>query len=220
MPVYDSHKAIFIHIPKTAGTTINNILGIKHIYKPCDKDFSMDILYGNTNELELDHLTAAQAKLFIPKQKWTSYRKFAVVRNPYDRMVSQFFYAKEKKDYRFIGNNHFESFHDFLGRLDDIFEPYMEICSHIEKSHYIPQYKFVYGNDNKSLLDIVLRFENLQYEITANGLDNILPSPSMQEKCMRSHHGSKEIYYTRDLQNIVEKYYKYDFDVFQYSLQI
>lgn len=69
MPIFEEQKIIFIHIPKTAGTSITkkflpNFRGFKH------HDF---IFYKN-----------------LLKDKISEYNFFTVVRNPYDRIVSYF----------------------------------------------------------------------------------------------------------------------------------
>lgn len=66
------YKCIFIHIPRTAGTSIEKWI--------CGKSWWVI-------EPETKHLTASQAKE-IYKDYWDDYFKFSFVRNPWDRMVS------------------------------------------------------------------------------------------------------------------------------------
>jgi len=68
MPVYHKHKSIFIHIPKSAGSTIHKIL---------DNSES----YSNHQQLKLNSITR-------------DYFKFTFARNPFDRFVSTYFYFK------------------------------------------------------------------------------------------------------------------------------
>ena len=83
--IIDKHKTIFIHIPKNAGTSIKNFFSK-------DKD-KLCIPLGKINK----HDTIYQVKLKEPKL-YSSFRKFAVVRNPYDRALSWYSYLKGKKD--------------------------------------------------------------------------------------------------------------------------
>jgi hypothetical protein len=88
--VSDKLKAIFIHIPRTGGTSIESAFGI-----------NMTTL--NLNE---KHLSAIQIKNQIGDLKWDNYFKFSIVRNPYSRIVSmwkrQFYSQKNESLYKFL----------------------------------------------------------------------------------------------------------------------
>jgi|19_taG_2_1085344.scaffolds.fasta_scaffold84586_2 hypothetical protein len=71
--IVDERKIIFVHIPKNAGTSIRRYFGNLSTY----------------------HETIYDFKDTFP-DKYNSYRKFAVVRNPYDRMVSWYFYLQRQ----------------------------------------------------------------------------------------------------------------------------
>lgn len=64
-------RAIFVHIPKTGGSSIRELLGL-----PIG-DYS--------------HPTAKEYEKAFPEE-WGRFYKFAVVRNPWDRFVSAYFY--------------------------------------------------------------------------------------------------------------------------------
>ena len=85
MPWGISHKYkfIFIHIPKTAGTTICSSWEgslLKHICK-------------DTGVLGGTHKSAMDLKNMFPHE-FPKYKKWTVVRNPYDRMVSKFYFKQ------------------------------------------------------------------------------------------------------------------------------
>ena len=65
---------IFIHINKTAGTSIGNAIGlpIKH------------------------HRTAREVIAAIGKDKWNTAYKFTLVRNPWDEVVSHYEYRRKR----------------------------------------------------------------------------------------------------------------------------
>lgn len=69
------HKAFFIHIPKTAGTSIKSTLGAR----------------------KSGHFNAAKLKKAYPPQIWKEYYKFSFVRNPWDRVASMYHYYKSGK---------------------------------------------------------------------------------------------------------------------------
>lgn len=88
-------KFLFIHIPKTAGNSIQNIL----------KDYSEDKIvvrgkcqdgierFGIRNEKYniTKHSTLADYKSILDPKIYRTLFKFAVIRNPWDRMVSLYF---------------------------------------------------------------------------------------------------------------------------------
>ena len=71
--IIDEENLIFVHIPKNAGTSICRYF----------------------NYLATYHETIYDFKETFP-DKYNSYKKFAIVRNPYDRMVSWYFHLKKE----------------------------------------------------------------------------------------------------------------------------
>jgi hypothetical protein len=181
-------------------------------------------MYGNTNALELDHILAIDmqnALSHTERDVWDSYVKFAIVRNPFDRIVSQYHYGKENNDVRVIGDkeSYWDTFDDFVKRLDDVWD-IMKDLPHKEKSHYIPQYDFVYDTKGNLIVDYVLRFENFHADMKELcRLTNInIDVAKLCQKCMTSSHN----HYSRYLRNyktieIIQKLYKKDFDAFGYA---
>ena len=84
--IITEYKTIFIHIPKNAGTAVEKYFGIHNL----------DTLYPN-DERALKHDTIYEIKSKFPN-KYKSYKKFAIVRNPYERMVSWYFHLKEEAE--------------------------------------------------------------------------------------------------------------------------
>jgi len=83
MPYDDKLKAVFLHIPKTGGTAIKRILGINQL---------------NSENPALipspQHLTCALLRAAIGPEKYDSYFKFTFVRNPWSRLVSDYFWRQ------------------------------------------------------------------------------------------------------------------------------
>ena len=83
MPISRENNLIFVHIPKNAGTSIQ-------------EKFKMEQAGG--------HQTAEQMRTENP-QLWKDYSSFCVVRNPWDRMVSNYYYCLAEKSFWFDVNN-------------------------------------------------------------------------------------------------------------------
>ena len=91
--------------------------------------------------MEYTHLTAIDIKNILGKETYHSFFSCAFVRNPFDRLVSEFFYLKKQKNANkgFIKENNFKKFiHTLYNKFHLVTEtPQYKI------NHYIPQYKFI-----------------------------------------------------------------------------
>ncbi len=67
---------VFIHIPKCGGTSVERALGLA----------------------VLNHDTALQRKQYLGEKRWRNRTVFSVVRNPYTRLASSFFYLHNPKE--------------------------------------------------------------------------------------------------------------------------
>jgi hypothetical protein len=223
MPIFKEHKCIHVHIPKTAGTTINAALGIIDLFgtdKPIVNEYNTDIMYGFTEKLEFDHMTASQLMQFIPEKVWFPFFKFAFVRNPYDRLLSQYCYASKHMDYRMMSEEYFESFPTFIQSLARYYDEYEKDCSQMQMSHYIPQWKFVTDSDGKLLVDYIGKFEsfNAHFKFV---LDTCKITPHFDPfttKLQASEHRVWTDHYDNDTKRTVYNLYKGDFKMFDYEM--
>ncbi|HSH75802.1 MAG TPA: sulfotransferase family 2 domain-containing protein, partial [Longimicrobiales bacterium] len=71
---FDDRRCIFVHIPKCAGFSVARSL------------------FGN---LAGGHLTVRKYQMIYRRREFSEYFKFTFVRNPWDRVVSAFFFLKE-----------------------------------------------------------------------------------------------------------------------------
>ena len=145
------HKCIFVHIPKTAGQSIERAF-LEQIGLDWETRAPLLLRYNDNARLgppRLAHLTAQQYTLhkYIPDDMFNSYFKFAYVRNPWDRLVSF---------YKYLG---YASELDFNTFAKKVFE------KRIWREQYWfvrPQSDFVYTDDNRQLMNFIGKFENLQ----------------------------------------------------------
>ena len=89
--ISESHKFIFIHIPKCAGTSIENALRkyCKRGFLGYDKNLKGFKQHANCEELLThNHITTEVCNSFF---------KFAFVRNPFDRAVSIYKYIQKQE---------------------------------------------------------------------------------------------------------------------------
>jgi len=114
-------KKIFIHIPKNAGMTIRNSSVLKNRIMPVSKDKHISKEY--TRELEktmrlshdgngYEHARYRDVNVELRK----NHKAFAIIRNPWDRVVSRYFFAKKliekekKHPHSYANTSSFEAF--------------------------------------------------------------------------------------------------------------
>ena len=218
MPIHHNLKTIHIHIPKTGGTSVNETIFNKKeldIKKVNKKIFYGNLIHVNNYFYELDHSTIN----FLKKNHnnyFKSYFKFCYVRNPYSRIVSEYLFCKEKFS-RFITNTN--TFEDFVLELKEKFNNVMENIelNHWLVSHYIPQYYFIYDNNNKCCIDYIGRFEKIN-----SYWKQIAKRIKIKKNLKRSNVKSSfkydwRTFYNEDLKNIIYDLYKIDFKTFNYE---
>lgn len=132
----------FIHIPKNAGTSIEN-LGNKYGIKWgrfIEKENYL--LYDTPCDYYYWH-----SPYFI-KDKDLKY--FAVLRNPYDKIISEFYYVGGFK--QFPKKTHLDSFHSWL---DDKYK-IIQKNKHWNNCHILPQSEYVYDQDGNKKIDHIV----------------------------------------------------------------
>lgn len=94
MPILFEPKCVFVHIPKNAGTSIYESLGMHYGggYRTC-------LQLRDEGYTTWEGLYAADKVMTVPIEDWDSYFKFTVVRNPFDRVVSNYRYILRKDSY-------------------------------------------------------------------------------------------------------------------------
>jgi len=195
------HKCIFIHIPRTAGTSIEKWIGGSDWW----------VTENNTK-----HLIASRAKE-IYAEYWDDYFKFSFIRNPWDRMVSMLKYGNhygvcisKDKDIdisRYIKNYGYpitvEYDNRFSKREDNITE------SHLPHA--------VYGNILDEDLNFIGKFENLNNDVaflkSRLNIDNTF-NYKAEKSPKRSQYKN---YYTSDSRQLIEDLYRRDIEKFNYQ---
>ena len=145
-------------------------------------------------------------KLGHPTLKSYTANAFTVVRNPFDRLVSSFCYAKTENNfyykkhpyYEYIANCNFETFVKRLSEFKDFFQ-------------LRPQSDFIYDSENNLLIDHVLRYEALQKDFN-KFWDIKLPHLNKSNR-----HEDWERYYNKNTIKTAYEFYKRDFKNFNYD---
>ena len=176
--IIKEHKAVFIHIPKSAGTSIESFFGnSSFVVQPGRHD--------NVHEIR---------KRF--PEVYETYRKFAIIRNPYDKMVSWYFYLK-----RNLGEGlNTISFNEWLNSPLKLWHANDPI------SFLDPQHTWI----DKTVE--VIKYENLNKEI--NDFFNKEINLPVLNKSKHKHYTE---YYDKQSSRIIHDRYKEDFKKFNYK---
>jgi hypothetical protein len=189
---YDKTKSIFIHITKSAGTSL-----AKTIYE--------ELPY---------HYTAQQYRVIFGAENFNDYYKYAFVRNPWDRLYSAFSFLKDggwnQDDALWSRENlsHIDSFDTFV----------MEwfgkdkLNSHI---HFWPQSKFLCDRHGCPLINEIFYFENINSDFQT--VCERLSTTCDLTHTNRSKRNSYKNVYTRESIDKVSQVYSQDIKNFGYT---
>ncbi len=200
MPYLIKEKSLFFHISKTGGTTIMN-----YFAERSDSETNLK-LYHPVGNLEWSHATYEMCKKEL-NNIFNDLYKFTIVRNPYDRIVSEFFYRK-KYGYKNTFNSINMNFEKFVNQLYEIF-PLIKRMSHINQSHFILQKDYCgEGVDifKYEQFDEIVNFLNKKFNINIKNI-----------KQNQSDHSNFRKYYNQKTAKQILEMYKEDFEFLGYS---
>ncbi|PKH03425.1 hypothetical protein CXF72_06340 [Psychromonas sp. MB-3u-54] len=188
------YKCIFIHIPKTAGTSILTCLMGDKIYREHASYFDFQR---------------------IDTHRFDEYFKFCFVRNPYDRAVSSYEYLKKGGDKQ--GDLYFQQlFESKYPTFEKFILEYLDKDKIYEHTLFRPQYLFIYNYKNECQVDYVGKYENIKsdFKIICKKLGVSFDLPSKN----RVKRNPYENYYSNQLvKQKIENLYSKDFFLFKYS---
>jgi hypothetical protein len=200
MPYYKEIELLFIHIPKTGGTSLENYL--KKTYK--ETLFSG---YGN-NILPEDDLqkNSLQHQTYSTIYKYrdilevdfnSNLKVLTIVRDPYDRIISDLFFLV------------------LINRNDTCETVYNIIKDYLYKdcydNHNIPQYKFITDSNEELIENIkIFKTETLTQDINNYGFTDYIGRKS---NIIHSN------YLNNDSIQLINIFYKKDFELFNYTFK-
>lgn len=154
----------------------------------------------------LQHLLAKQIRQEIGDYRFYSYFKFSVVRNPFDRAVSQFAYMQRRQDLRALIDMD----------KNTSFSEYVNLTQRRQHIQWAPQCSFLYDDDGTLLMDFVGRFETLDDDMSSVFARLGIECDSLP-RFNASNRGEYREYYTPATRVQIESMYKDDLDRFGYS---
>lgn len=217
MFISHKYKVIFIHIQKNGGTSI------ERAFEESDAELVKSIR-TSSSERTLRHCVVSDVRVAIDDNIFKNYKKFSVVRNPFDRMVSWYSMFKQKaaeidassqpSGFKAMGDGVMAE----VNRNADSFKAFLMLPRNHESGlferFYVNQLDYISEN-GRILTDKILRFENLAGDFNTLakeiGFKAELPhvNKSAREKNYRTYYDdmTKELMFQR---------FKKDFEYFGY----
>ena len=255
MPLSHKYKCLFIHIPRTGGTSFRKMLNIDEEVGNLEYLNTMGLMPVQNNQSHLpshtkprvlhkEHLCLkhmAQLNL-ISKEVFDNYYKFAFVRNPWDKVVSEYtnhfhiyctdfgeYVEKVKVIVEYLNENFtFDletSFYENYSRitfntlnnkdLDYPFKPWPgeEV---IVDPHFFPQHLFTHDENGNLLVNTIGVFED--FDTNATNILNLLEVPySHIKKIYSSDRSAYQDMYNEKTKDIIAGVYDVDIKMFGYK---
>lgn len=212
----------FIHINKCAGTSIRQALRIGFGDHQCDREGCCNIdLKGKEWSQQPAHETAAMARRRLGNEDWEKHYTFSMVRNPFDRVVSQY-------EYRIRTNRH------GLRDRGISFDEFVELLYVARKAPDMQEEKWIapcydwlsdiVGTRRQLIVDFIGRFEALEkswIEICRNvGIVVPLPHRNISKPDLKERPALyyRKFYKSRQTRSVIENHFRRDLETFNYSL--
>ena len=181
-------QVYFVHINKTAGSSIEQALNIEH-----------------------QHKTALVQREEVGVQQWEQSYSFSFVRNPWDKVVSQYYFKIKNGDKGLT--DHWISFNEWVveayGKQNPIYVD--------RAKSFMPQLEWLVDDAGKVIVDFIGKFENLQADF-AKVCTAIGKTVSLGHTNKTKHLHYSELY-NEETKQIIAQVFEQDIAYFGYHFE-
>ena len=201
------HQCIFVHIPKAAGQSIEQFF-LRLVRLSWQTRASLLLRFNPDPKLgprRLAHLTASEyiSCGHISEPEFNSFFKFSFVRNPWDRLVSEYEFRRRRLEC------------DFKAFL---FECFPAPGPSDAYRHVLPQYRFLFDENGRQLVDFIGRFEKLRadFQVVLRKLGISEGAGDLPHRNRAHSRKTYQEYYDAEARKFVELLYARDIELFNY----
>lgn len=221
----------FLDIPRTSSTSIKAELG--RIYGPpygkakllTDQNYTKELPSDYfvalkqkkhyVNRIFDDHIPAIEMQKVIGEKIWEKIFVFTFVRNPWDRILSLYYYIKQRDD---ILND--MQFRDYVYAIYNFIETGKGSLFRNREYYYLSASDYILDANGKILVNFIGKYENrnddlkiIAQKIGCKQLDKLEINKSNR---INKHYSE---YYDRETQAIVRTIYSKDIELFDYKFE-
>ena len=207
------HKVIFVHIPKTGGQSIEQMflsdLGLSW------EDRAPLLLRANSDPEKgpsrMAHLYADEyVRLgYVTQEQFDTYFKFAVVRDPHARLVSEYLYRMQRYP-------RYKQPPSWWFARRQFANDYEDIARHMET-----QSRYVMNASGKMLVDKIIRFEELgqeMLELSKQIFGEPRPLPHRNKSGGAKRDALRKLMVQWLIKGVSARRYRDDFEAFDYPV--
>lgn len=196
------HNALFVHVPKAAGSSVKMSLGETEETKP------------------LPHCPALALQRIDPDFYQGAF-VFAFIRNPWDKLVSAYHFIRDKDTpyNQRIRQSDLDDTPDFNAFLSKLRSPLFS-ARMMTRMHFMPQHFFLSDTHNNLIVDYVGRMETIADDF-AHISDRIaLSVPLLRMNTRASQRRDFRSYYDMTWKvETVNRMYRMDIEMFGYTFE-
>jgi hypothetical protein len=241
----EAQRLEFIHIPKSGGTMLEiAAAAATTTWGYCHFEWKVEhclpatrgkgavwpksIALGPHVETQPWHVPPyyfERKELNLPYNPYANATLFTIVRNPFDRVMSEFFYALSITK---RGSDNAKLMNQWISRRLEKARNATKRKKHSHSGgHFLPQYDYVFDrsqpNETRRVIDHVIHFEQLHEEFPAllalyNLSQMILPKEKIGKFSHRKPLGVANL--TRGTAQLIESVYAKDFEEFGYKMSL
>lgn len=207
MIVSHRHRFIFVKLRKTAGTSIEVLLsrvcGPDDIITPINPNVESHT--PQNDEGFFNHMAAAEIREALGTETWDGYTKFTFERNPWDKVVSYYWYLSDR-------GHRFRGFRDFVLQCRAQPQFPRNLGSDVDSYHV----------DDQLAVDFIGRYERLSEDLESvasrAGFELVgdLPHAKGDLRPDQRHYSA---YYDDETRAIVAEAYAREIDLLDYDFE-
>ena len=203
MPYYPEKNILFIHVPKTGGTRIENELKKKYKQNLYNIKRRNKILEKPFNKSSLQHQFYSTIYKYRDRLNvnFDKIKIFSVVRNPYNRIISDLFW------FRLIKKNFSKN------QIYNVIKNKYLYRSDLD-NHNLPQYKFL-TNENLNLYENIKIFKTEKLNEDNDELNKYLNVDINIKK--ENVNKNYMMYLSKESISLINTFYDIDFKLFNYD---